>query len=299
MPIEYLGSKEIGYNRELKQISYTIAINQRNISLPPLLDGDEQPLPRVMFLCLINDANSYGKGRDFSSLVQLIAGMKYPSSLSEAAFLISDPDEYDDIEEYLDENYPHMPFSKMSIMTEDAGSSSADHERENRHSSHIQASRRRKLAVLRNRLSYTMLRPEIDGVFWIDVDVIEAPKGLVKKLATSGLDIATPICLWGETEMIYDANAWIGNRQKPSADDLEKMRRGEYSGFVPAPVEDDKYHLLSDFRKPGIDYVELDSVGGTMLWIKAEVLLSGVNFPVYYTIGAEWLVSLVSLPYFP
>ena len=36
------------------------------------------------------------------------------------------------------------------------------------------------------------------------------------------------------------------------------------------------------------EFVEIDSVGGTMLKVSAEIFRQGINFPPYYVIGADW-----------
>jgi hypothetical protein len=75
----------------------------------------------------------------------------------------------------------------------------------------------------------------------------------------------------------YDLNAWAGYRKSP-----------KYKGqkdFVPGDVN---VQRLSHHRGGEIDFIPLDSVGGTMLYVKADIHRQGVIFPVHYVIGSEW-----------
>ncbi|GMF14078.1 unnamed protein product [Phytophthora lilii] len=55
--------------------------------------------------------------------------------------------------------------------------------------------------------------------------------------------------------------------------------------FVPGPLNAKNLHKLGGELN---DFVPLDSVGGTMLYVRADVHRQGVVFPMHYIIGSEW-----------
>jgi Anp1 len=82
-------------------------------------------------------------------------------------------------------------------------------------------------------------------------------------------------------------NAWKGPRTRPSPEEIKSMANG-YE-FVPEEVPGQTKHL-SALMGPD-RFVEIDSVGGTVLFSRSEVFRKGINFPPYYVIGAEWELS--------
>lgn len=115
----------------------------------------------------------------------------------------------------------------------------------------LQMMRRSVLARSRNHLLSRALDDE-DWVLWIDVDVIEYPPDIVERLLAVGRSIVHPncVCDWGGPS--FDRNARRGREQL----------------------------LLSDLRQEG-DMVELDTVGGTMLLIRADLHRDGLVFPPF------------------
>ncbi|KAF4317894.1 hypothetical protein BBO99_00007727 [Phytophthora kernoviae] len=96
-----------------------------------------------------------------------------------------------------------------------------------------------------------------------------------------GFDILEPMCVrkYNENDnwYNYDLNAWVGQRKvRPAHSD---------SDFVPGPLNAKNLYDLRNEKKP---IVPLDSVGGTMLYVRAEVHRQGVLFPAHYVIGSEW-----------
>ncbi len=115
----------------------------------------------------------------------------------------------------------------------------------------FQKARREVLAKARNHLLMRALQDE-DFVLWLDVDVVDYPRSTIETLIRSGLDIAHPNCVLKPGGKSFDLNAWADGGKK----------------------------TLSDFR--GHDGpVRLESVGGTMLWIRADLHRDGLIFPPY------------------
>lgn len=120
-----------------------------------------------------------------------------------------------------------------------------------RYAAHLQLERRSVLAKSRNHLLFRALDDE-DWVLWLDVDVIEYPPDILERLLATGKDIVQPNCVYEYGGHSFDLNAW--------------RERGALH--------------LHDLRAEG-DLVRLDSVGGTMLLVKADVHRDGLIFPCF------------------
>jgi hypothetical protein len=114
-----------------------------------------------------------------------------------------------------------------------------------------QLMRRSVLARSRNHLLFRALDDE-DWVLWLDVDVEEYPADIIGRLLATRRSIITPNCVTQYGGQSFDRNAWRG--------------------------PDDRH--LSDLRQEG-DLVRLDSVGGTMLLIRADLHRDGLIFPPF------------------
>jgi hypothetical protein len=126
--------------------------------------------------------------------------------------------------------------------------------------SHVyQEQRRAVLARARNHLLFSALRDE-EWVLWLDADVVEYPEDIVERLLAYNRDIVHPNCVVTFGGPSFDQNAWSdGGRTH-----------------------------LSDMRGRGI--VRLDSVGGTMLLVRADRHRDGLVFPpFYYGARSRWV----------
>jgi glycosyltransferase involved in cell wall biosynthesis len=115
----------------------------------------------------------------------------------------------------------------------------------------IQVARRSVLARSRNHLLLHALDDE-EWVLWLDADVIEYPPDVIERLLAAGQDIVHPHCVLEYGGRSYDTNAW----------------------------RDHGTRHLHDLRAEG-DLVPLDSVGGTMLLVRADVHRDGIVFPSF------------------
>lgn len=115
----------------------------------------------------------------------------------------------------------------------------------------IQLQRRAVLARSRNHLLFGALDRE-DWVLWIDVDVIDYPPDTVTRLLREGRDIIQPHCVLVRNGPTFDLNAWT--------------ERGART-----------LHDLRGSNGP----VRLDSVGGCMLLVRADLHRDGLVFPAY------------------
>jgi hypothetical protein len=128
-----------------------------------------------------------------------------------------------------------------------------------RHAAVFQDQRRAVLARARNHLLSRALRDE-DWVLWLDADVIEYPANIIEQLTAFDRDIVHPNCVCEYGKVSFDLNAW----------------------------SDSGRTHLSDMRGQGI--VRLQSVGGTMLLIRADRHRDGLVFPPFlYGARSRWV----------
>ncbi len=120
-----------------------------------------------------------------------------------------------------------------------------------RYSAPLQVGRRTTLAKSRNHLLFRALEDE-DWVLWLDADVIEYPPDILERLLAAGKDIVQPNCVYQYGGHSFDLNAW----------------------------RDHGSRHMHDLREEG-DVVLLDSVGGTMLLVRADVHRDGLVFPCF------------------
>ena len=106
-------------------------------------------------------------------------------------------------------------------------------------------------ASLRNHLLFRALADE-DWVLWLDVDVVGYPPDLIETLLSHGCDILHPDCVREPDGPSFDRNAW---------------------------KDDGRLHL-EDLRGSG-GPVRIDSVGGTVLLVKADLHRDGLIFPPF------------------
>lgn len=117
--------------------------------------------------------------------------------------------------------------------------------------SSFQLLRRSILARARNQLLFRALRDH-DWVLWIDVDVIDYPGDLIEQLLSYKRDILHPNCVREPGGPSFDLNAW---------------------------KDQGRLHM-HDLR--GSDGpVRIDSVGGTVLLVRADLHRDGLVFPAY------------------
>lgn len=110
--------------------------------------------------------------------------------------------------------------------------------------------RRAILARARNQLLFRALDDE-DWVLWIDADLMDYPADMLRRLLATGFDIVTPHCVKRPGGPTFDLNAW-GDRGATT---------------------------LANSRGRGA--VRLDSVGGTMLLVRADLHRDGLVFPPF------------------
>jgi hypothetical protein len=224
---------------------------------------------------ILHNKESWGRKRSFVDYVNLIQNFTFPSECLHLNLLVSSEEEYGVIKSYISSS--QLMFGKITMIL-DTGKKGETLSREGRHNNDKQRERRRKLAKLRNFLLYSTLAPEVYGVLWIDADVTEIPPHLLADVVESEKDIVasqTDIRNWGT----YDQNTWVGKRSKPTEAEFLKIRNGTMN-YTPRGGK-----WLSTFpHKKGERFVEVAAVGGSFLFVRADIHREGINFPPVYMI---------------
>jgi len=114
----------------------------------------------------------------------------------------------------------------------------------------LQQARRQILARARNQLLFRALRDE-DYVLWVDADLADYPSDILRRLVDTGFDIVTPNCVLTPGGPSFDRNAWT-----------------------------DKGATTLDMKR-GAGPIRLQSVGGTMLLVRADLHRDGLIFPAF------------------
>ena len=183
--------------------------------------------------------------------------LSYPHTLLSLGILEGDSSDgtFETVERRLEDACPG--FRRKVLVKKDFGFSMP--KGAHRHAAVFQEQRRAVLARARNHLLFRALRDE-DWVLWLDADVIEYPANILEQLLAFDLDIVHPNCVCEYGKVSFDLNAWSDGGRKH----------------------------LSDMRGQGI--VRLQSVGGTMLLVRADRHRDGLVFPpFFYGAGSRWV----------
>ncbi|KAG7383654.1 hypothetical protein PHYPSEUDO_003458 [Phytophthora pseudosyringae] len=233
----------------------------------------------VLVLVVLKDAQSWGDGRDAGDFFDLLDSFDYPKGKMSVTVLTSSTSEFSSVQTHLRRQIRR--YSRLSVLFRDDFSTREVVTRENRHENGLQVNRRRVIARYRNFAVLSTMKDWHQHVLWVDADVHKIPAGLLSKMIQSGLDVVEPMCVRmkenGKDWYEYDLNAWVGRRKV----------RGSIrdTNFVPGDLS---VKRMKQFHGKQETFVPLDSVGGTMLYAKAEVHRQGVLFPVHHVIGSEW-----------
>jgi hypothetical protein len=198
----------------------------------------------ILILTPVKDARQFWGGY-FTALAQLT----YPRELLSLAFLESDS--ADGTFSALQRRLPELErdFRRAGLWKKDFGYRLPPGV--HRGASHIQLLRRSVLARSRNHLLFHALDDE-DWVLWLDVDVIAYPPDIIETLLATGKSILHPHCVLEYGGGTFDQNAW----------------------------RDQGRTRMDALRGEG-DLVRLDTVGGTMLLVKADLHRDGLIFPPF------------------
>lgn len=285
---------------DYKKIEY---LNRR---VEQITDGDDT----VLIISTIGNGESYGQNRKFLDLFETIKSFDYKRNLISMSFLVGEEQEFHNIDAFFlsyfgelmnpDPDFENF-INKVTItIAPFIERDFTDKDRGNRHLDHIQRLRRRQIARSRNFNLFNSLKNEKYTLFIdADITIINTGNMLNAFIASQG-DIVVPRIQSGGLDD-YDKNSWRGRRTKPNDEQLAKMDRNEWDSwdYVPNDIESEMYHFqnhVDDVRNmPDTDpmraesfIVDLDSVGGAILFAKSVIYKQGVVFPPNYIVGTSW-----------
>lgn len=209
-----------------------------------LLDRSSDEKPTVLILTPVKDAADCLDG-----YCRRLRRLTYPHNLISLGFLESDSSDttFRDLEARM--RSLRREFRRVGLWKKDFGYRLPPGTP--RWTPAIQVERRGVLARSRNHLLFHALHDET-WVLWMDVDVVEYPPDLIERLLATGKQIVQPHCVLEYGGSSFDRNAWR---------------------------EGGRLHL-DDLRDEG-ELVELHAVGGTMLFVRADLHRDGLIFPAF------------------
>ena len=240
---------------------------------------NDESKPKLVFLSILNDHTSYGNDRTFDDYISMIIKQTNYEMRPSIGLLISDENESKAILSKLTLEFDNYPFERVMIIHQPNEPTSS---REDRKQDHLQKDRRRMLSILRNKLSFYAVGNN-DHLIWIDTDISSIPEGLSMRMIKSKKDVVVPSCYREGTDFDYDLNSWVGKRTHPNPHEIEIIKQGGL--YVP---RHDGAQFIYQLKSQNKEFVELDSVGGTMMYMKADLYRQGVIFPPFYVVGTDW-----------
>lgn len=244
--------------------------------------------PNLLILVLSKDARSWGQNinqplRTYNDFFQMIREMNLDPNAVSLGILTSDDQQYHELKKATS----HAPFAKTSIYLHH-GYANSTRLREDRHKDETQKERRREIARLRNYLLLRTLQDEAH-IVWLDADIYRLSPDIVQTMISHSsrpdVGLITARCEIGDIPD-YDGNAWAGPRVAPNAEELATLDAGGL--FVARFGEGSKgmKDLIKD--TPRTDLFHLDSVGATILYIRAALVHQGLMFPPGFIVGTTW-----------
>lgn len=191
-------------------------------------------------------------------------------------------------------------FAKVTILRQDFDSQVSQNEAD-RHALSAQKARRAVMSRARNSLLFSVLRPDISWVLWLDADIIETPSTLIQDLASHNKAVIVPNCFQRYKDngvnkiRPYDYNSWHDSEAalnlgaSMDKDDIIVEGYSEMATW--------RYLMTAEYNENGDLHreTEIDGVGGTALLVKAEVHRDGAMFPpfaFYHLIETEGFAKM-------
>ncbi|CAM9019577.1 unnamed protein product [Wickerhamomyces anomalus] len=241
---------------------------------------------RVLFLVPLRDASAH-----LPMFFSHMKNLTYPHNLIDLAFLISDtsdstiPDLKSHLKTIQSDSDKSMRFGRIDIYEKNfgqiVGQSFSD-----RHGFAAQGPRRKLMAIARNWLLTTALRPDHSWVYWRDADVETVPATIIEDLMHHDKDVIVPniwrpLPDWLGSEQAYDLNSWQesegGVELAEQLDEDAVIVEGypEYATWRPHLA-----YLRDPYGDEEVE-IELDGIGGVSILAKANVFRQGAMFPAF------------------
>ncbi|KAF8468999.1 Anp1-domain-containing protein [Kalaharituber pfeilii] len=245
--------------------------------------------------------------RFYDEYWQNLLKLTYPRELTELGFIIPKGREgnlalskLQDAVHKVQTGKKKEQFAKVTILRQDFDSPISQNEKD-RHELSAQKSRRAAMSRARNSLLFSVLRPDISWVLWLDGDIVETPPTLIQDLASHDKALIVPNCYQRYKEKgvskirPYDYNSWHDSKEALKL--AETMGKDEILLEGYHEMATYRYLMTAEYDPKGDKHAEtpLDGVGGTALLVKAEVHRDGAMFPpfpFYHLIESEGFAKM-------
>ncbi|KAK5636430.1 hypothetical protein RRF57_012142 [Xylaria bambusicola] len=256
--------------------------------------------PGIMILILAQDAHSWSKDylstrRNIYDFLDLLISTDLDFKNVTLGLITSTRHEYDMAIKATE----NLPFARVALYFREEQAPKIAYA--DRHKVHVQRQRRARIASMRNYLMLRTLRDE-EHIVWVDADVVEISPGIVQTMVGhaerhQGASIMTALCTQTRKHN-YDRNAWAFKTQ--GSNDLDAAEANKTLDIM-GPVSDDQLGdalRQLDERRVYVnelienthddDLIHVDSVGATILYIRAHLVRQGISFPASYVVGTTW-----------
>ncbi|MFF2847398.1 glycosyltransferase [Streptomyces sp. NPDC058001] len=234
--------------------------------------------PPILVLTPVKDA-----ARFLPDYFGNLRGLDYPQEAISLGLL--EGDSQDDTWDVLQRALPDLEqqYRRVTLVRHDAGVRLPGQ----RWEPGVQRERRAALARVRNHLLSRALTDE-QWVLWIDVDVTSYPPDLIQRLLAARKDIVVPHCVSEPNGPTYDLNTFLLRPEARGLNWAQWIR----DGILQPPRGFGRAHLD---ELGGHELVRIDSVGGTVLLVRADLHRAGLVFPTVpyqHLIETEGLAAL-------
>ncbi|KAI0803629.1 Anp1-domain-containing protein [Xylaria sp. FL0064] len=261
----------------------------------------ENSSPGVLILVLAQDAHSWSKDylstrRNIYDFLDLLVSTDLDFKNVTLGLMTSSRHEYDLAIKATEK----LPFARVALYFREEPEPKLAYA--DRHKPHVQRQRRARIASLRNYLMLRTLRDE-EHLVWIDADVVEISLGIVQTMMGhaekhQGVGIMTALCTQTRKHN-YDRNAWAFRWQVD--EQLETDDGNKTKLDIMGPVGDDQLSdAVRQLQQQRVyvtelienthddDLLHVDSVGATILYIRAHLVRQGISFPTSNVVGTTW-----------
>ena len=238
---------------------------------------DVELAPSLIILTLLTDSASYGKEgvtRTFQDYVEMLYATGLDMSQVSLGLAIESADELARVKSTMTDvmgSRGHFP--RVTLLHVPPPDMQLDRNRRHQLDANSQDHRRYAIAQLRNALTFNALHSE-SHILWLDADVYYLSPNIVQTMLAHSHSEDDAALLTARCELKgtydYDKNAWAGTRQ-PNDGDVHKHN-------VKA--------LIKGARQN--DLIPLNSIGGTILLIRASLVHHGLVFPAGKIVGMGW-----------
>lgn len=293
-------------------------VRELGVRGPGPVSGSGSPLhhrpdPQILVLVLNKDEESWSRDyrstdRSIYDFLDLLISTGLDLTTVSLGLMTSSPEEYLEVRKAT----ATLPFARASVYYYPPDEAGPSFPYEQRHDPAVQRQRRGAIAALRNYLMLRTLRDE-EHVVWIDADVVELSEDIIQTMiahsdARDDVGLITAACHHNDMTN-YDKNAWAVDRNVSSPSSSASPTSGSAvsppSPSEPASIldavsradQDAAVRTLEETRffvdvlgngTAADELVPLDSVGGTVLYIRADLVRRGVTFPTFNVVGTSW-----------